>query len=286
MNNKHEHYVYIYLDPTKPGKYKYDNMVFDYQPFYVGKGKGNRCNYGLKDYNNKSKVQSHKINTITKLSKLNLDVIIIKLHENISNDDAILRETEIILLIGRRDLKTGPLTNLTAGGEGNGNKHSKEWKEKLSIPVLQYDLNMNLINEFESIKSAALQMNIAAIQISNVCANKKYYKTACGYIWKYKNKTKQGHTNKNTIMPKHSDATKEKLKKPKIWKTIDGFHPNKGKILNSKYKNIKQYDMLWNLIKIWPTLPTIEKELNYGYANILHVINKGTYYAYGYYWKF
>jgi hypothetical protein len=35
-------YVYIYLDPRKPGKFHYGEYCFDYEPFYVGKGKDNR----------------------------------------------------------------------------------------------------------------------------------------------------------------------------------------------------------------------------------------------------
>lgn len=39
-------YVYLYLDPRKPGNYSYQiddkTYHFDYEPFYVGEGKGER----------------------------------------------------------------------------------------------------------------------------------------------------------------------------------------------------------------------------------------------------
>jgi len=41
MNNN---YVYVYVDPTKPGNYEYPNinLRLSYEPYYVGKGKLNR----------------------------------------------------------------------------------------------------------------------------------------------------------------------------------------------------------------------------------------------------
>lgn len=42
MSIQNKFYVYVYLDPRKPGKYKYGEYEFDYEPFYVGKGTGRR----------------------------------------------------------------------------------------------------------------------------------------------------------------------------------------------------------------------------------------------------
>ena len=40
----HNHYVYIYCDPRKKGEFKYPgiDLIFNYEPFYVGEGKGYR----------------------------------------------------------------------------------------------------------------------------------------------------------------------------------------------------------------------------------------------------
>jgi group I intron endonuclease len=50
--------------------------------------------------------------------------------------------------------------------------------------ILQYDKNMNLIQEYPSLKAASIFTNILQPGISS-CLTKKY-KTAGGYIWKYK----------------------------------------------------------------------------------------------------
>ncbi len=78
-----------------------------------------------------------------------------------------------------------------------GKLKTKETKEKMSLnskgknskPVLQYDKNMNFLNEFKSLTEACLYINKPNSQgsITNVCKGKNGRKIAFGYIWKYKN---------------------------------------------------------------------------------------------------
>jgi predicted XRE-type DNA-binding protein len=109
------YYIYIYLDPRKPGKHKYGEYEFDYKPFYVGKGKDRR----LKIINGRTQFFENKIN---KIKSLEIKPIIIKLYENLSEEQSFELETKLIKEIGRVDLRTGPLINMTIGGEGSSGR--------------------------------------------------------------------------------------------------------------------------------------------------------------------
>jgi len=141
-------YVYSYLDTRFQGNYEYENIhfIFDCIPFYIGKGEGNRCKKHLSEsYNNRDE-NSHKCNVIRKIKELTgTDPKIVKLHENLSEFESHEVETFYIQNIGRYDLKSGPLTNETAGGEGNsGHILSDESKRKLSESLkLYYSKNPN-----------------------------------------------------------------------------------------------------------------------------------------------
>lgn len=56
-----------------------------------------------------------------------------------------------------------------------------------STPVLQYDKNGNLLNEYPSIIEGARKTGIYVGCICSVCRGK--YKSAGGFIWKYKQKS-------------------------------------------------------------------------------------------------
>lgn len=123
-------YVYIYLDPMKPGKFCYDNLCFLYEPFYVGKGTGRQYLRHLYDKNNKLR-NPIKFRKIKHIFDSKLQPIIIKIMENLTNEKAYLKESEIIKKIGRINLKTGPLSNLNDGGKGGQNNPSKETRLKI-----------------------------------------------------------------------------------------------------------------------------------------------------------
>lgn len=130
------HYVYIYLNPLKPGIFNYGRFEFNYEPFYIGKGFNNRINTHLKEAKHviendiEPTGNRHKLNTIIKIVNSGFEPIRIKLYDNISDFSACRCECYLINLIGRHDLKKGPLTNMTAGGDGvSGYKHKKETKK-------------------------------------------------------------------------------------------------------------------------------------------------------------
>ena len=123
-------YVYAYLDLRKPGKYVYDNFTFDYEPFYVGKGKGDR-KVRMNGYNVFFKDKYSEILEETGV-KPTSEILLGGLLES----KAFEMEIMLINLIGRSILNEGPLTNIAQGGCGvAGQELSEEHKCKLSASL-------------------------------------------------------------------------------------------------------------------------------------------------------
>ena len=117
-------YVYVYRDP-RPTK--------NNQPVYVGKGTGDR------DLSHWSRGSHNKPfqDFIAHLKVRGLVAPCERVLETDIEAEAFAKEIELIALYGRRDLKRGPLFNLTDGGEGaSGAIRTDEAKEFLRIDSL------------------------------------------------------------------------------------------------------------------------------------------------------
>lgn len=141
-------YTYIYLNVLKPGHYEYDDLSFDYEPFYVGKGKYDRYLYHLNKVKNNCKYKnSLKFSIIEENIKNGKDPIIIKIQDNLSEEESLHLEKLLIRKIGRLDLGKGPLTNLNDGGHKPqvNYRHSEETKIKLSEINKKENLMIDMI---------------------------------------------------------------------------------------------------------------------------------------------
>jgi len=111
-------YNYILLDPRKKGKFLYENLEFEFEPFYVGKGKCGRHKRHLLNVKYGNFKNSPKNQKINKLIKMGLEPLVIIIESDLCEEASFENEKYLINLIGRKDLNNGTLLNLTDGGEG------------------------------------------------------------------------------------------------------------------------------------------------------------------------
>ena len=78
-----------------------------------------------------------------------------------------------------------PFYNVNYGSRSEKCRNSQINDINKSKPVLQYDKNMNLLNEFQSINEASRELGFFNTNISSCCIGK--IKTSMGYIWRFKN---------------------------------------------------------------------------------------------------
>lgn len=124
----------------------------DKQPFYIGKGKAKRA------YSKKGRSSFWKRVT----DKYDWYVSI--LHSNLSEQDALSKEVELIALYGRRDNGTGILVNLTDGGESTINM-SEQSRQKISekakgrVVSDEVKKRLSLINKGRFLKNPQIKLS-------------------------------------------------------------------------------------------------------------------------------
>lgn len=135
--NELKYYVYIYLDPRKPGIFTYGEFTFNFEPFYVGKGNGNRYLSHLQESTIKKSNDSPKVAKILKLKSLNLKPVILKVKYFTDEMKAYHEEVELIKEIGSNfipEIKDGPLTNMILYGTTPPNLKGKTYLEIYGSP--------------------------------------------------------------------------------------------------------------------------------------------------------
>ena len=103
MSTQNIYYVYCY----------YDTRTEPYTPIYIGKGKHQRWTSHLSYTDNQ--LLKYKLKNI--LEETGKPAKVIKLHENLTNEESCAKEIEYISLYGRICNDTGTLCNFSTGGE-------------------------------------------------------------------------------------------------------------------------------------------------------------------------
>ena len=133
-------------------------------------------------------------------------------------------------------------------------EYYKTHKSAVAKPILQYSVDGNFIQEWESAKKAGDQLNIFASSITTVCKEKM--NTAGGFIWKYKTS--------NNIQP----------------------------VINIKKRNLRlpviEYDLDFKELRRWDNMTLASIELGFSLGNFSTYCNgrnnhfyKGKYYYRG-----
>lgn len=124
------YYIYVYLDTRKKGSYSFGDFHFEYEPFYIGKGINDRYLTHLKVANGSRKGKNNLIvSRIKSILNDGFEPIVIKIVEGLTKENYDSYEISTIKLIGKLCDGSGPLLNITDGGDGGitwiGDHHNK-----------------------------------------------------------------------------------------------------------------------------------------------------------------
>ena len=268
--------------------------------FYVGIGSDFPGRYS-RAYESGPNNRNSIWNKIWLKNKKQIIVDIIKIYDN--QDECMQAEIDLIKKYGRICHNTGPLANISIGGEYKVGDPKK---------VIQYDLEGNFISIWNSVLEIANVLNINDKAVYAVLNN--INNTCNNFIWKwysddYLKKIKIDFYNKNKkIIYQYDkdcnyiniyDSILEASRITNIdaasinkvahnqRKTAGGYIWSYDNTCDSYYKNkIAQYSIDGELIKIYDNLETVVKDLKLtSRTAIKNCFNGKQKRAYGYIWK-
>jgi hypothetical protein len=233
-----EFYVYLFLDPRTPAFQK-GKIKLKHEPFYVGKGKGLRCYSHFYNY----KKSAHFFHR--KLKKMLNDKvwpIVLIYKSELLESQAFKLEVQLIQTIGTRKDNTGPLTNLTNGGEGcSGFKPTTKQKLAMSKAIKSSEKWLIFF------KSKKYKQNLK--KISTIAKKKRGVKYEQRYGIKaeeIKKKIKRNHVNVSGENNPMYGKKQQKVTKVKIASKLRGNKNSLNKV-RAKFIFINKYDR-WEII--------------------------------------
>ncbi len=238
-------YVYIYLDPRNKGEFIYSGYTFTHEPIYVGKGFGCRDKEHLRDSRlNSTKGNYLKQRKLKKIISVGLTPIIYRIYENLTEEESLIIERMLISKIGRIVSKTGPLTNLTDGGDGvSGRLISDGFRLNQSERMKEYYKNNRITEETrEKISKILLDKKMVRsketkLKISNANKNRVYSEEYLERMKEIRKGSKLTHR-KKYILISPDNIIFECVGKEELVKFIHENELSERKILTSVNKGI------------------------------------------------
>jgi hypothetical protein len=151
-NMMNQYYVYAYYDLDKKINRNINGFLFEYEPFYIGKGKDNR----IYDLNHRDRNLLDHINLLKEKNKVKMEKIIINLNET----DACLYERIFINNFGRISNGLGVLYNKSKGN-GMHKKPVNELNYNLNLKYYLITKIVDILNKEKNKKIVAKMLNIS-----------------------------------------------------------------------------------------------------------------------------
>ena len=146
------YYIYVILNTTKEDNYCFGEFKFEYEPFYLGVSNLDtyyvREDIHIKYAKLKKDVcnNKYKMNIINNIIEKGYEPKSIRILENLNKDYAYNKEIELISLFGNKYDNSGPLVNISKGGDGGdtftNNPRKEEIREKHRLNALGENNNM------------------------------------------------------------------------------------------------------------------------------------------------
>lgn len=253
------HYTYVLINPTTD------------KPFYVGKGTGTRYLDHFKEAITNKTHNKYKTNTIRKILNQNQEILIEIVFESNNEKECYDEEIELIKFHGRKNNKTGILTNLTDGGEGGSWKHSEIHKQSLRLnnpggkatskSIYQIDTSGQVIKQWVSTRKAGVGTGIKSWRNISQAANKYKTRIVGGFYWRW-----IGDSDVVNFKLSNIDLLNQQRTKPK------------------QTKQVKQTSLSGDQIKVWDTMSSAARSLKIKVSGISLAAKKLKPYA-GFLWK-